>query len=80
MTGDAKEYSRFDSITALKAHCRREYATENVTVASTEQGELRVRVVRSDGAQFDALVVHLEGEMLFLVRLPAAEVTFTSRG
>lgn len=63
------EYLRFDSLRLLVKHCRAVYAPSEVVV-DNGSGELRVRVTRSDGSNFSILVMHLEGERTYLVRLP----------
>jgi hypothetical protein len=64
-------YLRFDSVTALLRHCRGEYAAADVT-AVCDEGELRLQIVELGGQCFSALIVHLEGERTYLVRLPPA--------
>ena len=69
MSGAGPRYLRFDSVTALLRHCRQEFASADVTVGERDD-ELRLRVVDPRGATFSALIVHLEGERKYLVRLP----------
>ena len=70
MSGAGPRYLRFDSVTALLRHCQGEYAAADVT-AACDRGELRLRIVEPGGRCFSALIVHLEGERTYLVRLPA---------
>jgi hypothetical protein len=72
MSGAGQRYLRFDSVTALLRHCREEFASADVT-AGLDQGELRLCVVERGRLSFSALIVHLEGERTYLVRLPARQ-------
>jgi hypothetical protein len=72
MLGAGPRYLRFDSVTALLRYCREEFTSADVTAGSNE-GELRLRVVERGRVSFSALIVHLEGERTYLVRLPARQ-------
>ena len=69
MAEPGARYLRFDSMRLLVKHCRAVYAPHDVSVDESS-GELRVRVTRADTSSFSVLVVHLEGERTYLVRLP----------
>ena len=63
-------YFRFDSLAELRAYCREAYATDDVW-AGFDGRELMVRVGLPDGSRFEMLIIQLEGERAYLVRLPA---------
>jgi hypothetical protein len=74
---DGRGYHRFDSLTDLKSYCRETYMASDVW-AGFDGRELWLRVELPDLSGFEVMVIHLEGEWAYLVRLPVLAVPPTS--
>lgn len=62
---------RFDSLTDMILHCRRQFQTPHVrTEYRSQNGDLMLVVCAAEQPVFEALVVHSEGSRTYLVELP----------
>ena len=62
---------RFDSASAIVAHCRRRYPTADVQTGQLD-GEFLLTVRSPEGVDFESLIVHFEGEETYAVMLPTS--------
>jgi hypothetical protein len=60
---------RFDSVSEIRAFCRRRYPSADVATGDAD-GEFVLVVRDAEGEDFESLIVHFEGEGTYAVMIP----------